>query len=52
MRKLLLLFPLLLIACHRDPRPLLNGRVEAYLTDLGPGRADGSWNSACMRASG
>ncbi len=40
MRKLLLLFPLLLIACHRDPRPLLNGRVEAYLTDLGP-RAGG-----------
>ena len=37
MRKLLLLLPLLLLtACHRDPRPLVNGRVEAYLTDLGP----------------
>ena len=36
MRKLLLLLPLLLLACHRDGRPLLNGRVEAYLTDLGP----------------
>jgi HlyD family secretion protein len=37
MRKLLLLLPLLtLTACHRDSRPLLNGRVEAYLTDLGP----------------
>ena len=36
MRKLPLLLPLLLLACHRDPRPLLNGRVEAYLTDLGP----------------
>ncbi|MCM2250354.1 MAG: HlyD family efflux transporter periplasmic adaptor subunit [Geothrix sp.] len=40
MRKALLLLPLLLIACHRDSRPLLNGRVEAYLTDLGP-RAGG-----------
>jgi HlyD family secretion protein len=40
MRKALLLLPLLLIACRRDPRPLLNGRVEAYLTDLGP-RAGG-----------
>lgn len=36
MRKLLFALPLLLLACHRDPRPLLNGRVEAYLTDLGP----------------
>lgn len=35
-RKLLLALPLLLVACHRDSRPLLNGRVEAYLTDLGP----------------
>lgn len=40
MRKLLLLLPLLLLACHKDGRPLLNGRVEAYLTDLGP-RAGG-----------
>lgn len=40
MRKALLLLPLLLVACHRDSRPLLNGRVEAYLTDLGP-RAGG-----------
>lgn len=40
MRKALLLLPLLLIACRRDSRPLLNGRVEAYLTDLGP-RAGG-----------
>lgn len=40
MRKALLLLPLLLIACRRDSRPLLNGRVEAYLTDLGP-RASG-----------
>lgn len=41
MRKLLLLSPLLLlVACHRDQRPLFNGRVEAYLTDLGP-RAGG-----------
>jgi HlyD family secretion protein len=40
MRKLLLLLPLMLTACHRDTRPLLNGRVEAYLTDLGP-RAGG-----------
>lgn len=36
MRKLLLVLPLLMLACHRDDRPLLNGRVEAYLTDLGP----------------
>lgn len=36
MRVFLLLLPLLLISCHRDRRPLLNGRVEAYLTDLGP----------------
>lgn len=36
MRQLLLLLPLVLIACHRDSRPVLNGRVEAYLTDLGP----------------
>jgi len=38
-RKLLLLPPLflpLLLGCRRDDRPLLNGRVEAYLTDLGP----------------
>jgi HlyD family secretion protein len=28
------------MACHRDSRPVLNGRVEAYLTDLGP-RAGG-----------
>ncbi|MBI3132189.1 MAG: HlyD family efflux transporter periplasmic adaptor subunit [Acidobacteria bacterium] len=27
---------LLLTACHRDGRPSLNGRVEAYLSDLGP----------------
>ncbi len=40
MRKLLLILPLVLTACHRDSRPLLNGRVEAYLTDLGP-RAGG-----------
>ena len=41
MRKLMLLGPLLLLAaCHKDQRPLLNGRVEAYLTDLGP-RAGG-----------
>ncbi|WP_306591958.1 HlyD family secretion protein [Geothrix sp. 21YS21S-4] len=42
MRKLpaLLVLPVLLLACRRDPRPLLNGRVEAYLTDLGP-RAGG-----------
>ncbi len=40
MRKALFLLPLLLIACHRDTRPLFNGRVEAYLTDLGP-RAGG-----------
>jgi HlyD family secretion protein len=35
----LALLPLLLLApmgCHRDTRPVLNGRVEAYLTDLGP----------------
>ncbi len=31
-----LLIPTLLLGCHRDPRPLLNGRVEAYLSDLGP----------------
>jgi len=36
MRKLLLLLPLILLGCRRDDRPLLNGRVEAYLTDLGP----------------
>jgi HlyD family secretion protein len=36
MRKCLLLLPLVLLACQRDSRPLLNGRVEAYLTDLGP----------------
>ncbi|MDP1832696.1 MAG: HlyD family efflux transporter periplasmic adaptor subunit [Geothrix sp.] len=36
MRQLLLLLPLVLTACHKDDRPLLNGRVEAYLTDLGP----------------
>lgn len=36
MRKLLLVLPLLMTACHKDDRPLLNGRVEAYLTDLGP----------------
>jgi len=40
MRRFLLLLPLLLSACQRDSRPLLNGRVEAYLTDLGP-RAGG-----------
>ena len=40
MRKLLCLIPLVLLACHKDTRPLLNGRVEAYLTDLGP-RAGG-----------
>ncbi len=30
--------PLLFLgsACHRDKSPVLNGRVEAYLTDLGP----------------
>ncbi len=38
--KLLLLLPLILLGCRRDERPLLNGRVEAYLTDLGP-RAGG-----------
>jgi HlyD family secretion protein len=27
---------LLLTACDRDTRPALNGRVEAYLSDLGP----------------
>ncbi|HJV89439.1 MAG TPA: HlyD family efflux transporter periplasmic adaptor subunit [Holophagaceae bacterium] len=27
---------MLLTACHRDSRPSLNGRVEAYLSDLGP----------------
>ena len=27
---------MLLTACHRDTRPTLNGRVEAYLSDLGP----------------
>ena len=38
MRPTLLALPalLLLAACHRDARPVLNGRVEAYLTDLGP----------------
>lgn len=39
MRRFLLLpvlLPLLALGCRRDPRPLLNGRVEAYLTDLGP----------------
>ena len=36
MRKLILLLPLALVACQRDGRPVLNGRVEAYLTDLGP----------------
>jgi len=36
MRRILLLLPFALLACHRDTRPLLNGRVEAYLTDLGP----------------
>jgi HlyD family secretion protein len=36
MRRLLLFLPLVLLACHKDSRPLLNGRVEAYLTDLGP----------------
>ncbi|HEY3272070.1 MAG TPA: HlyD family efflux transporter periplasmic adaptor subunit [Geothrix sp.] len=40
MRMAFLLLPLALFACHRDSRPLLNGRVEAYLTDLGP-RAGG-----------
>ncbi len=38
MRKPLLFLPaaLLMLACNRDSRPVLNGRVEAYLTDLGP----------------
>lgn len=27
---------LALAACHRSQEPVLNGRVEAYLTDLGP----------------
>jgi len=36
MRGTFLLGLLFLLACGRDPRPLLNGRVEAYLTDLGP----------------
>ncbi|HJW09978.1 MAG TPA: HlyD family efflux transporter periplasmic adaptor subunit [Holophagaceae bacterium] len=38
MRKPLLILPaaLLLLACNRDNRPVLNGRVEAYLTDIGP----------------
>ncbi len=33
-----LIAPLLLagLACKRDDRPVLNGRVEAYLSDLGP----------------
>lgn len=33
---LLSLLPALLLGCRRDERPLVNGRVEAYLTDLGP----------------
>ncbi|NWJ39765.1 MAG: HlyD family efflux transporter periplasmic adaptor subunit [Geothrix sp.] len=40
MRKFpLLLLPVSLVilaGCRRDDRPLLNGRVEGYLTDLGP----------------
>ncbi|MFN7957728.1 MAG: HlyD family efflux transporter periplasmic adaptor subunit [Holophagaceae bacterium] len=36
MRRSVFLLPLVLMACQRDRRPLLNGRVEAYLTDLGP----------------
>ena len=38
MRKPFLLLPalLLVIDCNRDGRPTLNGRVEAYLSDLGP----------------
>ncbi len=38
MRPALLALPALalLLACNRDPRPTLNGRVEAYLSDLGP----------------
>lgn len=36
MRRSVYLLPLVLMACQRDHRPLLNGRVEAYLTDLGP----------------
>lgn len=35
-RAMIFLLPLLSLACQRDPRLLLNGRVEAYLTDLGP----------------
>ncbi len=40
MRGTLLLVLLLVVGCGHDSRPLLNGRVEAYLTDLGP-RASG-----------
>jgi HlyD family secretion protein len=40
MRQLLLLLPFYLLGCQRDSHPVLNGRVEAYLTDLGP-RAGG-----------
>ncbi len=38
MRPALLALPalVLLLACSRDARPSLNGRVEAYLSDLGP----------------
>jgi HlyD family secretion protein len=38
LRRALLLAPLALfsLACRRDDRPVLNGRVEAYLSDLGP----------------
>lgn len=38
MRPSLLALPalLLLAGCTRDARPVLNGRVEAYLSDLGP----------------
>ncbi|HJU84547.1 MAG TPA: HlyD family efflux transporter periplasmic adaptor subunit [Holophagaceae bacterium] len=36
MRFLILPAVLLLLACSHDNRPILNGRVEAYLTDLGP----------------
>lgn len=38
LRRALLTLPILLmgLACRRDDRPVLNGRVEAYLSDLGP----------------
>ncbi len=35
-RRLAPILLLALAACHRPQEPVLNGRVEAYLTDLGP----------------